>query len=157
MAKRLALAAAAAAAAVAAPARPNIVFFLTDDQDVLLDSMRYMNVTNELIVNRGATFNWSFAAVPVSAHSPKTLRDKRSCTTPSLLAPPSARAGVLPQPRQPPHGAVPAQHARVEQLDPRQLRGRAVAAGPRAAHVGHVPPSRGLPHLLRGQVPQQRE
>ena len=58
-----------AAAAVA----PSIVLILTDDQDVLLNSMAYMPQTRSLIVEQGATLPWAFTAVPVCCPSRSSL------------------------------------------------------------------------------------
>eukprot|EP00808_Paulinella_micropora_P017414 g74708.t1 len=47
--------------------RPNIIFILTDDQDV--SSMEVMSNTNELLAAGGTTFSNAFAAVPVCCPS----------------------------------------------------------------------------------------
>ena len=45
--------------------QPNIVFILTDDQDVTLDSMKVMEQTKKLIVDQGITFTNAFVSTPI--------------------------------------------------------------------------------------------
>ena len=45
--------------------KPNIVWILTDDQDVTLDGMKIMDKTNELIVDKGITFKNGFVHSPI--------------------------------------------------------------------------------------------
>jgi N-acetylglucosamine-6-sulfatase len=52
----------------AAGARPNILFLLTDDQDLLLDSLAYMPNVRSLIAEQGITFSNDF--VPLSLCCP---------------------------------------------------------------------------------------
>ena len=49
--------------------RPNIIFILTDDQDLLLDSMEYMPKTNALIRDQGAVFSNHFVTTAVCCPS----------------------------------------------------------------------------------------
>jgi len=53
----------------AQPRRPNIVVFMTDDQDVQLRSMDYMTKTKEKIVQSGTTFSNSFTTSPICCPS----------------------------------------------------------------------------------------
>lgn len=69
MARGLAAVAAAAAALAVSAAAPNVVLFLTDDQDVLLDSMSFMPQTQQLLVANGMSFTNNFASVPVCCPS----------------------------------------------------------------------------------------
>ena len=51
------------------PARPNFIFVLADDQDLLFDSMQYMPNTQKFIVNEGLTLSNAFIATPVCCPS----------------------------------------------------------------------------------------
>ena len=66
----LLLSAAIGAAALAAP--PNVIFLLTDDQDVMLDSMNPdgpLQKTRKLLVEPGANFVNAFANTPICCPS----------------------------------------------------------------------------------------
>ena len=54
-------------------ARPNIVFILTDDQDLLLDSMAFMPQTRALIAERGMTFTQDFVPLSLCCPSRSTI------------------------------------------------------------------------------------
>lgn len=69
----LALTLSAAAAAATAGSRPNIIFFLTDDQDVEMGSLAYMPKAQRLLVEQGATFTRMYAHVPVCCPSRSSL------------------------------------------------------------------------------------
>jgi arylsulfatase A-like enzyme len=56
-----------------AAARPNIVFILTDDQDLLLHSMDFMPQTRELIARRGMTFEQDFVPLSLCCPSRSTI------------------------------------------------------------------------------------
>ena len=45
--------------------KPNIVFFLTDDQDVTLGGFSMMPKTHQLMVQQGLTFNNAFVHSPI--------------------------------------------------------------------------------------------
>eukprot|EP01084_Bolivina_argentea_P023304 43456_1 len=49
--------------------RPNFVFFLTDDQDLLFDSMSYMPFTSNYFKQNGITFTNSFISTPICCPS----------------------------------------------------------------------------------------
>ncbi len=66
-------AAASSAGSASASSLPNIVLFLTDDQDVLLDSLDYMPNLKNLITDQGTTFSYGFSAVPVCCPSRASL------------------------------------------------------------------------------------
>ncbi|HEY0511667.1 MAG TPA: sulfatase, partial [Thermoanaerobaculia bacterium] len=53
--------------------RPNIVFILTDDQDLLLNSMEYMPQTRALIADRGMTFAQDFVPLSLCCPSRSTI------------------------------------------------------------------------------------
>ena len=49
--------------------RPNIIFLLTDDQDSVLDSMKYMPKTCEILGEHGVSFDHAFVTTPVCCPS----------------------------------------------------------------------------------------
>nr|KAG5686196.1 hypothetical protein BaRGS_012414 [Batillaria attramentaria] len=49
--------------------KPNIVLIMTDDQDVLLGSLKAMPKLHDLLVNEGAYFNNSFTSTPMCCPS----------------------------------------------------------------------------------------
>ena len=49
---------------------PNIVLILTDDQDLLLDSMDAMPQVNALLAKRGTTFSNFFVNLPLCCPAP---------------------------------------------------------------------------------------
>ncbi|XP_078481110.1 extracellular sulfatase Sulf-1 [Ciona intestinalis] len=49
--------------------KPNIVIFLTDDQDIMLGSMDVMDYTRERLIRHGATFNNAFTTSPICCPS----------------------------------------------------------------------------------------
>ena len=51
------------------PSRPNFVFILTDDQDVVFESMDYMPFTKDFFESNGMTFTNSFIATPICCPS----------------------------------------------------------------------------------------
>lgn len=53
--------------------KPNIIFFLTDDVDIELNSMDFMPNTKALLSDRGATFKNMYASVPVCCPSRSSL------------------------------------------------------------------------------------
>ena len=71
---RAALAALVAASTASAAAKaPNIIFFLTDDQDVDMQSLAYMPALKANLVDAGATFTRMYAHVPVCCPSRSSL------------------------------------------------------------------------------------
>jgi arylsulfatase A-like enzyme len=56
-----------------ASGRPNIVFILTDDQDLLLHSLDFMPQTRELIAQRGMTFEQDFVPLSLCCPSRSTI------------------------------------------------------------------------------------
>jgi N-acetylglucosamine-6-sulfatase len=56
----------------AAPA-PNIIFFLTDDQDIEMGSLAYMPKVQRQLIDQGATFTRMYAHVPVCCPSRSSL------------------------------------------------------------------------------------
>ena len=62
-------AAAAGATAATPPTKPNIVFILTDDQDVLLGGLQPMPRTRQLLQDRGATLANFFVNTPICCPS----------------------------------------------------------------------------------------
>lgn len=54
-------------------AQPNIIFFLTDDQDVEMGSLSYMPTVQRLLMDTGATFTRMYAHVPVCCPSRSAL------------------------------------------------------------------------------------
>ena len=84
--------AAAAAMAVdvvgSVPVPPNLILLLTDDQDLLFDSMRAMPFTTSVLGAEGATFDNFFAHTPVYLR----LRPKPWTFLPDRLS--SRRASV---------------------------------------------------------------
>jgi arylsulfatase A-like enzyme len=59
--------------AVHAAARPNIVFLLTDDQDLVLGSLDFMPRTRELIARQGVTFSNHFVPLSLCCPSRSTI------------------------------------------------------------------------------------
>ncbi|MEA2602548.1 MAG: hypothetical protein QOF89_3540 [Acidobacteriota bacterium] len=59
--------------AVHAAARPNIVFLLTDDQDLVLGSLDFMPRTRELIARQGMTFSNHFVPLSLCCPSRSTI------------------------------------------------------------------------------------
>lgn len=59
--------------ALASSARPNIVFFFTDDQDVEMGSLNYMPKLNQYLTQQGITFNHHYASTPVCCPSRSAL------------------------------------------------------------------------------------
>ena len=57
----------------AAGRRPNIVFFLTDDQDKHLDSMSYMQAVQKQIVQQGTSFERHYCTVALCCPSRVSL------------------------------------------------------------------------------------
>jgi len=53
--------------------RPNIIVILTDDQDLHMDSMKYMPHTQKLIAEQGTTFNNHFCTVALCCPSRVSL------------------------------------------------------------------------------------
>eukprot|EP01084_Bolivina_argentea_P271618 462229_1 len=49
--------------------RPNIILLMTDDQDIVLDSMQAMPNTIELVANQGITFTNAFISTPICCPS----------------------------------------------------------------------------------------
>jgi N-acetylglucosamine-6-sulfatase len=56
-----------------ASGKPNIVFILTDDQDLLLHSMDFMPQTRELIAQKGMTFQQDFVPLSLCCPSRSTI------------------------------------------------------------------------------------
>ncbi len=54
-------------------ARPNVVFILTDDQDLLLNSLSYMPQTRALIAQKGMTFKQDFVPLSLCCPSRSTI------------------------------------------------------------------------------------
>ncbi|KAJ3651733.1 hypothetical protein Zmor_017752 [Zophobas morio] len=54
-------------------ALPNFVFVLTDDQDLVLRSLDYMNKTTKLVANEGVTFTNFFVNSPICCPSRSTI------------------------------------------------------------------------------------
>ena len=52
-----------------AQSRPNIVFFLTDDQDVHLDSLAYQPAVHRHLIDQGLTFRRHFCTVALCCPS----------------------------------------------------------------------------------------
>jgi N-acetylglucosamine-6-sulfatase len=57
----------------AASARPNVVFILTDDQDLLLHSLDFMPQTRALIAQKGMTFQQDFVPLSLCCPSRSTI------------------------------------------------------------------------------------
>jgi N-acetylglucosamine-6-sulfatase len=57
----------------AATARPNVVFILTDDQDLLLHSLDFMPQTRALIAQKGMTFQQDFVPLSLCCPSRSTI------------------------------------------------------------------------------------
>ena len=57
----------------AATARPNVVFILTDDQDLLLHSLDFMPRTRALIAQQGMTFQQDFVPLSLCCPSRSTI------------------------------------------------------------------------------------
>ncbi len=64
---------AATAPPAATPARPNVILFLTDDQDLLLGSLDSMPHLRELLVEQGTTFPHAFVPLSLCCPSRATL------------------------------------------------------------------------------------
>ena len=76
----LALAAWHGSAASSAAAKPNVLFLLTDDQDIMLGSMDAdgpMQKARKLIIDQGAYFNNGFAATPMCGPSRAEIQTGR--------------------------------------------------------------------------------
>lgn len=61
--------AATAAAAESTSKRPNIVFILTDDQDVHMNSLDYMPLLHKYLINEGTQFENHYCTVSVCCPS----------------------------------------------------------------------------------------
>eukprot|EP01084_Bolivina_argentea_P080735 146220_1 len=57
--------------------KPNIVFILTDDQDITLDGMKYMSKTNKIIVENGIEFTNAFVSTPICCVSRASILSGR--------------------------------------------------------------------------------
>ena len=57
--------------------KPNIIFILTDDQDITLGGMDGMLKTQNLIVNKGLTFKNSFVSSPICCVSRSSIMSGR--------------------------------------------------------------------------------
>jgi arylsulfatase A-like enzyme len=51
------------------PKKPNIVLFLTDDQDVVTGSLDYMPILKRVLIERGTKFNNAFVHTPICCPS----------------------------------------------------------------------------------------
>ncbi|KAI0914044.1 alkaline-phosphatase-like protein [Ustulina deusta] len=56
-----------------APRRPNVVFVLTDDQDVHLDSLQYMPLVKKHLIEQGTSFNKHYCTTAICCPSRVTL------------------------------------------------------------------------------------
>jgi len=54
-------------------AKPNIVFFFTDDQDVEMGSLNYMPKLNQYLAENGIKFQNMYASTPVCCPSRSAL------------------------------------------------------------------------------------
>ncbi len=64
---------AAQPARTAPPARPNLVFILTDDQDSVLGSLDFMPLTRSLLAQQGMTFSRDFVPLSLCCPSRSTI------------------------------------------------------------------------------------
>lgn len=69
----LAIAVRIGSASLARTPRPNIVFILTDDQDLHLNSLAYMHGVQTHLIQQGTTFNRHFATVSLCCPSRVSL------------------------------------------------------------------------------------
>jgi arylsulfatase A-like enzyme len=53
--------------------RPNVVFVLTDDQDIHLDSLQYMPLVRKHLIELGTTFNKHYCTTAICCPSRVTL------------------------------------------------------------------------------------
>ncbi len=60
-----------------AASKPNIIFILTDDQDILLNGFSTMNQTQALLVDQGMIFNNAFVSSPVCCVSRSSIMTGR--------------------------------------------------------------------------------
>ena len=99
----------AASGALAAPSQPNIIFFLTDDQDIEMGSLAYMPKVQRLLIDEGAVFTRMYAHVPVCCPSRSSLISGQflhnngcrgnaiatNCSSPQFQRGPEARSYVV--------------------------------------------------------------
>lgn len=53
--------------------RPNFLIILTDDQDVVLNGMQPMKLTQQLVANEGVTFVNAVSCVPCTIVQPRLM------------------------------------------------------------------------------------
>ena len=58
-----------APSAKSSQSQPNIIFFLTDDQDVHLDSLAYQPAVHRHLINEGLTFKHHFCTIAICCPS----------------------------------------------------------------------------------------
>jgi arylsulfatase A-like enzyme len=58
---------------LSAPARPNVIFILTDDQDAHLDSLEYMPFVKKHLIDKGTHYRSHYCTTSVCCPSRVTL------------------------------------------------------------------------------------
>lgn len=78
--------------------RPNVVFILTDDQDVHLDSLEYMPLVRKHLIEKGTQFTKHYCTTAICCPSRVTLWTGKAAhnTNVTDVSPPYGKQGLSP-------------------------------------------------------------